>query len=72
MRSVCGDVFLAVTGSEPAEIVGVREVCGELDFSVQVLHSHNVFWTFIPHFAGPVDEKTRVRRLEGLTLYTRR
>lgn len=62
MKSVCGDVFLAVAGSEPAEVVGVREVCGELDFSVHVLHSHDVFRTFIPHFAGPVDEKTRVTR----------
>lgn len=29
---------------------------GELDFSVQLLHSHDVFWPFIPHFTGPVDE----------------
>lgn len=64
MKSDCGDVFL----SEPAEVVGVREVCGELDFSVHVLHSHDVFRTFIPHFAGPVDENTRVTRLEGFSI----
>lgn len=57
MSSVWSDIFLAATGSLPAEIVGVGEVCGELDFSVQFLYSHDVFWTFIPHFAGPADEK---------------
>lgn len=48
--------ILAVT--KPAEIVGVGEVCGESDFSVQFFHSHDVFWTFVPHFTGPVDRKS--------------
>lgn len=49
----------AAAGSEPAQIVGVGQVCGKLDLSVQFLHSHDVFWTFVPHFTGPVDDTQR-------------
>lgn len=45
-------------GCEPAQIVGVGELCGELDLSVQFLHSHDVFRTFVPHFTGPEDDDT--------------
>lgn len=44
--------------SEPAQIVGVGELCGKLDLSVQFLHSHDVFWTFVPHFTGPEGDNT--------------
>lgn len=39
---------------KPAEIVGVREMCGEPDFSVELLDRHYVFGAFVSHFAGPV------------------
>lgn len=47
----------SVWRSQPAQIVGVGQVCGELDLSIQVLNSHDVFGAFIPHFTGPVDER---------------
>ena len=33
-------------------------MCRESDLPVQLLHSHDIFWTFIPYFAGPVDRNT--------------
>lgn len=50
--------FAVKSGSLPAQVVGVRQVCGELDLSIQLLYSHDVFWTLIPHFTGPEDETT--------------
>lgn len=44
---------------QPAQIVGVGQLCGKLDLSVQLLYSHDVFWTFVPHFTGPVDDDTQ-------------
>lgn len=52
-----GETRSKVSGSKPAEIVGIGEMCRELDFSVWFLNSHNVFWTFVPHFTGPENEK---------------
>lgn len=46
-------------GYEPAQIVGVGQLCGKLDLSVQFLYSHDVFGTFVPHFTGPVDDDTQ-------------
>lgn len=56
-------VFAVKSGSLPAQVVGVRQVCRELNLSIQLLYSHDVFWTFIPHLTGPVDKTRRHQQM---------
>lgn len=53
----------------PAQVVGVGQVCGELDFSVHLLYSHDVFGSFVSDSARPGQTMTLKARLNFHVLF---